>query len=54
MILSDYELKNIYGGSSIFNSTIINSIVKMYSIVLEVGKSFGSALNRIKNNNYCP
>lgn len=54
MRLSEAELKKIYGGSDLFNSTFINSFVKMYTIMLEIGKSFGSAINRIKNNNYCP
>ena len=54
MKLTEFELKNTYGGTDLFRSSFINSFVKMYTIVLEIGKSFGSAINRIKNNNYCP
>lgn len=45
------ELLNINGGT--LNGTIINALVRAYTFILEVGKSFGSAIRRVGNGTRC-
>lgn len=51
--MSKEELSHIYGGSVTFNSTLINSIVRLVTFAYELGRSFGSSLRRKKEKNYC-
>lgn len=49
--MKDKELNTIKGGS--LNGTLINSISRFISSILELGRSVGTALSRYKNKNYC-
>ena len=53
MILNEENLKLITGGASI-SATFVNSIVKLFTFIVEVGRITGSSINRTKNKNYCP
>lgn len=52
-MLDKKELLNIVGGISI-TSSLINSIYRGINSILELGRSLGSALRRIKGGNMCP
>ena len=45
------ELKKIKGGA--ISGTIINAIVRSVTLALELGRSLGSALRRLKDKNKC-
>lgn len=51
MILTDYELKSINGGA--ITSTLINAIVKGFSLIIELGKSLGSTIRRVTSGKTC-
>ena len=51
--MSKQELKNIYGGTTI-SGTLINSLVKGIDVILDLGRSLGSAIRRIQDKNVCP
>ena len=51
-ILNDSELKNVIGGLNI-TGTLINSISKAIGTFLDLGRSVGTAINRIMNGNIC-
>ena len=51
--LSSKELSNISGGLSI-SGTLINSFIKGIDVVLEVGRSLGTAIRRSMEKNICP
>ena len=51
-ITEDQELLAISGGINI-SGTIINAIVAGAKIILEIGRSFGSALRRTTSNDLC-
>ena len=46
------ELITIHGGADL-PSTIINALVRLIDITLELGRSFGSSLRRLKDGNLC-
>ena len=46
------ELKTIEGGETI-SGTLINAFVSGIKAVLEVGRSFGTAIRRIKDKQLC-
>lgn len=46
------ELLVIKGGASI-SGTIINALVKGLSVVLELGRSLGTAIRRYQKKDYC-
>ena len=48
--LSKDELNNIIGGSSI-SGTLINSFIKAFSLILDFGRTIGSAM-RYKTSGY--
>ena len=50
---SETELMNIYGGSSSLSGTLINSISKLITTLLDLGRTIGSAINYSKNNKTC-
>lgn len=50
MKLSSLELLNISGGAT---PSIINAFVKGISILIDLGKSLGSAIRRITDNKSC-
>ena len=49
--LTNKELNLIIGGT--ISGAVITSVIKGVSVVLELGRSFGSALRRIATKNYC-
>lgn len=51
MILNDHELKAINGGA--ITSTLINAIVKGFSLIIELGKSLGSTIRRVTSGKTC-
>ena len=44
MILSDYELYEVVGGATQTSSSLINSISKMLTTILDIGRALGSSL----------
>ena len=49
--LTNKELNLVIGGA--ISGAILSSVIKGVSVVLELGRSFGSALRRIVTKNYC-
>lgn len=47
------ELVLIVGGSSI-SGTVLNAVVRALNAALEVGRSLGTAIRRIKTRQACP
>lgn len=54
MKLDKKELIEIYGGASSISGTMINAFVKAIDILLEVGRSLGSAIRRVGDGRSCP
>ena len=50
--LNDNDLKDIDGGGPL-SGTLINAFTSGMKFVLELGRSFGSALRRIKEGKMC-
>lgn len=53
MELNKNQLLNVVGGISI-SGTLINSIVRGINAILDLGRSFGTAIRRISSKNVCP
>ena len=51
MELNKKELNDIIGGS--ISGSIISSIVRGGILILELGRSFGSAIRRLLKKKYC-
>ena len=52
--MNDIELKKIIGGGTNYTTgTWLNSLVRVLSIFLELGRNIGSALNYSKNKRTC-
>ena len=49
--MTSEELIQIKGGA--ISGTIINGIIKAFSIALELGRSLGTALRRYKDKKLC-
>ena len=47
------ELFLIVGGSSI-SGTVLNAVIRAVNAALEVGRSLGTAIRRIKTRQLCP
>ena len=47
------ELVLIVGGSSV-SGTVLNAVVRALNAALEVGRSLGTAIRRIKTRQACP
>jgi len=52
IIKEEQELFSIKGGINI-SGTIINAIVAGAKIILEIGRSFGTAIRRTTSNDLC-
>ncbi|MBP3461301.1 MAG: bacteriocin [Bacilli bacterium] len=50
--LKEQELKNIVGGLK-FSAALFSSVVKGVSLLLELGRSVGTAIRRVKTNKLC-
>ncbi len=51
--LTKTELLNIEGGLNISGS-LISSLVRGASVLLDLGRSLGTAIRRLVSNNLCP
>ena len=49
--LNEKEMLNIVGGD--LSGTVINAFARGINTILELGRSFGSAIRRISNGNLC-
>lgn len=47
------ELVLIIGGSSI-SGTVLNAVIRAVNAALEVGRSLGTAIRRIRTRQVCP
>lgn len=54
MNLDKEKLLLIKGGASTLNGTLINSIVRGITAFIDLGRSLGTAIRRLLNNNICP
>ena len=52
-LINKKELKQISGGLNI-NGTMINALMKGINTILDLGRTFGSAIVRVINGGYCP
>jgi len=50
--LSDKELKQVIGGLDL-TSGLLNSFVRAFEIVLEIGRSFGTSIRRLGGGDIC-
>lgn len=50
--LSEEELKKVVGGLDL-NAGILNSFVRAFEIILEIGRSFGTSIRRISGSSIC-
>lgn len=50
--LTKKELKQIKGGFDL-TSGIINSFVRAFEIIMDIGRSFGTSIRRISGSNIC-
>lgn len=52
--MQDFELRGIIGGAANYTTgTWLNSLVRVLSIFLELGRNIGSAFNYSKNKRTC-
>ncbi len=51
--LKDKELMNIDGGSNWFTAAFFNSVARLISTIMDMGRSLGSSLRRISSGSYC-
>ena len=52
MKLNRNELLNVYGGT--ISATLINAIVKGFSVIVDLGKALCSAIRRAVSGKTCP
>lgn len=50
-VLNEKELINISGG--LISGTLINSILKGINIIVDLGRSLGTAIRRLQLNSFC-
>ena len=54
MILTQEEMTLITGGASKgISTTLFNSIARLVTVLVDLGRTIGSSVSRIKNKNYC-
>lgn len=52
--MTDIELKSVIGGGTNYTTgTWLNSLVRVLTIFLEIGRNIGSAINYSKNKRTC-
>ncbi len=51
--LKDNELMSIDGGANWLTASFLNSIARILSTIMDVGKSLGSSIRRISDGSYC-
>ena len=47
------DLLLVIGGASTISGTVLNAVVRAVNAALEVGRSLGTAIRRIKTGQYC-
>ena len=52
MIIEETKLRYITGGFSV-TSAFINSIVKVFELIIDLGKTVGSIMRRKTDGTYC-
>lgn len=52
MVLTKEELYNLVGGA--VNASFLNAIARGLSIIIDLGRSVGTAIRRIGNGSICP
>ena len=52
MELEKQELLRIVGGA--ISGTLLNSIIRGINVFLDLGRSVGTAIRRLRSNNICP
>lgn len=50
--MHESELINIYGGADVLTSSIINTFIRGISLVLEIGRTVGSTVRRLIDDDY--
>lgn len=50
--MSDYELYNIVGGAS-FSAAFLSAIIRGINSLLEMGRSVGTAIRRVRTGSMC-
>ena len=53
MELSKELLSNTYGGGVSFSGTLINSVIKAFGMILDFGRTIGSAIRYKKSGLTC-
>ena len=53
MKLTKEELSYIYGGGASLSGTFINSVIKAFSMIIDFGRTVGSAIRYKKSNLTC-
>lgn len=54
MKLTECELQGVKGGaSSGITSTFLNSVARLITTILDLGRTIGSSIARYKSGNYC-
>lgn len=53
MILNNSELLLVEGGAINMSSTLLNSLARVITTIIEWGQMIGSSLYRIKSGKYC-
>lgn len=53
MIIKDEELMTLTGGATSISGTFINSICKLVNILLELGRTVGSAIRNAQTGRRC-
>ncbi len=48
------ELVLVVGGASSITGTVLNAVIRAVNAALEVGRSLGTAIRRIKTRQVCP
>lgn len=52
--MTQLELEKIIGGATNYTSASwLNSLVRVLTVFLEIGRNIGSALNYVKNKRVC-
>ena len=53
MVLKEMELVKINGGGFLMTSTYLNSLARIVSTIMDLGRTVGSSIRRAYSKNYC-
>ncbi len=51
--MTDQELKEIKGGTTNITASLLNQVVRGATLLLELGRSLGSAIRRLRSGKLC-